>query len=57
LTQAAKKYKVVTQMGNHSSNDGTRIMKEWFAGLIGDVHMFMLGQIVRFGLREFLGLL
>ena len=40
LTQAAKKYKVVTQMGNQgSSNDGTRIMKEWYeAGLIGDVH-------------------
>jgi len=40
LTEAAKKYKVVTQMGNQgSSNDGTRVMKEWFeAGLIGDVH-------------------
>ena len=40
LTQAAKKYKVVTQMGNQgASNDGTRIMREWYeAGLIGDVH-------------------
>ncbi|MFM2367958.1 MAG: hypothetical protein RL619_254 [Bacteroidota bacterium] len=40
LTQAAKKYKVVTQMGNQgASNDGTRIMKEWYeADLIGDVH-------------------
>jgi predicted dehydrogenase len=40
LTEAAKKYKVVTQMGNQgASNDGTRIMKEWYeAGLIGDVH-------------------
>ncbi|TRX42961.1 Gfo/Idh/MocA family protein [Flavobacterium restrictum] len=40
LTQAAKKYKVVTQMGNQgASNDGTRIMKEWYeAGLIGDIH-------------------
>jgi predicted dehydrogenase len=40
LTQAAAKYKVVTQMGNQgASNDGTRIMKEWYeAGLIGDVH-------------------
>jgi predicted dehydrogenase len=40
LTDAAKRYKVVTQMGNQgASNDGTRIMKEWFdAGLIGDVH-------------------
>lgn len=40
MTQAAKKYKVVTQMGNQgSSNDGTRILKEWYdADLIGDVH-------------------
>jgi predicted dehydrogenase len=40
LTAAAKKYKVVTQMGNQgSSNDGTRQMAEWYdAGLIGDVH-------------------
>jgi predicted dehydrogenase len=40
LTAAAKKYKVVTQMGNQgSSNDGPRQMKEWYdAGLIGDVH-------------------
>ena len=40
LTEAAKKYKVVTQMGNQgASADGTRIMKEWYdAGLIGDVH-------------------
>jgi predicted dehydrogenase len=40
LTQAATRYKVVTQMGNQgSSNDGTRILKEWYdADLIGDVH-------------------
>jgi len=40
LTDAAKRYKVVTQMGDQgSSNDGVRILKEWFdAGLIGDVH-------------------
>lgn len=40
LTEAAKKYKVVTQMGNQgASNDGPRQMKEWYeAGLIGDVH-------------------
>ncbi len=40
LTEAAKKYKVVTQMGNQgASNDGPRLMKEWYdAGLIGDVH-------------------
>lgn len=40
LNEAAKKYKVVTQMGNQgASNDGTRLMAEWFnSGLIGDVH-------------------
>jgi predicted dehydrogenase len=39
LTEAAKKYKVVTQMGNQlASADGVRTLKEWFdAGLIGDV--------------------
>jgi predicted dehydrogenase len=40
LTEAAKKFKVVTQMGNQgASNDGTRQLAEWYdAGLIGDVH-------------------
>jgi len=40
LEEAARKYKVVTQMGNQgASNDGPRIMAEWFdEGLIGDVH-------------------
>ncbi|RYY29507.1 MAG: Gfo/Idh/MocA family oxidoreductase [Sphingobacteriaceae bacterium] len=40
LTEAAKKYKVVTQMGNQgASNDGTRLLTEWYDnGLIGDVH-------------------
>jgi len=40
LAQLAKKYKVVTQMGNQgSSADGVRQMREWYeAGLIGDVH-------------------
>lgn len=40
LTEAAKQYKVVTQMGNQgASNDGTRLLSEWYdAGLIGDVH-------------------
>ena len=39
LTQAAVKYKVVTQMGNQgSSNDGVRKLMEWYnAGVIGDV--------------------
>ncbi|WP_158826162.1 Gfo/Idh/MocA family protein [Mucilaginibacter lacusdianchii] len=40
LTDAAKKYKVVTQMGNQgASNDGVRQLMEWYdAGTIGDVH-------------------
>ena len=40
LTMAAKKYKVVTQMGNQgASADGTRLMTEWYdAKLIGNVH-------------------
>ena len=39
LTEAAKKYKVVTQMGNQgASGDGVRKMKEWYeAGIIGEV--------------------
>ncbi|MBK5270971.1 MAG: Gfo/Idh/MocA family oxidoreductase [Bacteroidia bacterium] len=38
LTHAAKKYKVVTQMGNQgASGDGVRQMQEWYnAGIIGD---------------------
>src|SRR5258708_5843949 len=38
LTEAAKRYKVVTQMGNQgSSSDGVRQMQEWYnAGVIGD---------------------
>ena len=40
LTEAAHKYKVVTQMGNQgSSGDGVRQLQDWFnAGLVGDVH-------------------
>lgn len=39
LAEAAKKYKVVTQMGNqHASDEPVRVVKEWIdAGLIGDV--------------------
>jgi predicted dehydrogenase len=39
LTEAAAKYKVVTQMGNQgSSGDGVRQLHEWYdAGIIGDV--------------------
>ncbi len=38
LTQAAKKYKVVTQMGNQGASfDGVKKMQDWYkAGLIGD---------------------
>ena len=40
LTEAAKRYKVVTQMGNQgASGDGVRQLQEWYnAGIIGDVH-------------------
>ncbi|MEI9920047.1 MAG: Gfo/Idh/MocA family oxidoreductase [Bacteroidota bacterium] len=40
LTEAASKYKVVTQMGNQgASNEGVRLMREWYdAGLIGEAH-------------------
>jgi predicted dehydrogenase len=40
LTEAARKYKVVTQMGNQgASGDGVRLMQEWYnAGLIGEAH-------------------
>ena len=39
IAEAAKKYKVVTQMGNQGrSSDRTRILKEWLEdGAIGDV--------------------
>ena len=40
LTEAAAKYKVVTQMGNQgSSGDDTRMIETWIQdGVIGDVH-------------------
>ena len=40
LTQAAHRYKVVTQMGNQgASGDGVRQLQDWYvAGEIGDVH-------------------
>lgn len=40
LTDAAKRYKVVTQMGNQgASGDGVRQLIDWYnAGVIGDVH-------------------
>ena len=40
LTEAARKYKVVTQMGNQgASNPGQKQMMQWFNdGVIGDVH-------------------
>lgn len=41
LTEAARKYQVVSQMGNQgSSGDDTRYVEKWIQdGLIGDVHM------------------
>lgn len=40
LTEAAKRYRVVTQMGNQgASGDGVRRLQEWYnAGKIGKVH-------------------
>ncbi len=40
LTEAAKKFKVVTQMGNQgASNDGVRQLTEWYNdNQVGDVH-------------------
>lgn len=40
LTEAAKRYQVVTQMGNQgASGDGVRQLQEWYdAGVIGKVH-------------------
>lgn len=40
LTEAARKYQVVTQMGNQgASNPGQKVMVDWFnKGLIGKVH-------------------
>jgi predicted dehydrogenase len=40
LTDAARKYKVVTQMGNQGhSGEGVRLIEEWIAdGAIGNVH-------------------
>lgn len=40
LTEAAHRYKVVTQMGNQgASGDGVRQLIDWYqAGIIGDVH-------------------
>ncbi|MHB1920649.1 MAG: Gfo/Idh/MocA family protein [Chitinophagaceae bacterium] len=40
LTEAAQRYKVVTQMGDQgSSGDGVRQLREWYdAGIIGEVH-------------------
>jgi predicted dehydrogenase len=40
MVEAAKRYKVVTQMGDQgASSDGVRQLMEWYeAGIIGDVH-------------------
>ena len=54
LTEAAKKYKVVTQMGNQGgSGDGVRRTKEFIdAGMIGDVIQHMLDQQTRLAARN-----
>jgi hypothetical protein len=51
LTKAAKRYKVVTQMGNQgASGDGVRQLQEWYdSGIIGDVHTVYC----RFGRKVF----
>ena len=52
LTEAAVKYKVVTQMGNQgSSGDGVRKLREWYnAGADwGCELMFTFGQTARYG--------
>jgi predicted dehydrogenase len=53
LTEAAKRYKVVTQMGNQgASGDGVRLMREWYnAGIIGDATSIKFGLTDRSGLR------
>ena len=53
LAQAAKKYKVVTQMGNQGgSGDGVRKAKEMYdEGMIGKVTKPMHGPTGRFGRR------
>ena len=55
LTEAAKKYKVVTQMGNQGgSGDGVRKAKEMVdAGMIGDVHTVHAGPTVLYGHKAF----
>jgi predicted dehydrogenase len=44
LTESARKYKVVSQMGNQgASGDGVRQMQEWYnAGIIGDAHTIIV---------------
>jgi predicted dehydrogenase len=44
LTESARKYKVVSQMGNQgASGDGVRQMREWYnAGIIGDAHSIIV---------------
>src|SRR6187399_811138 len=56
LTQAEKKYKVVTQMGNQgSSGDDTRNVETWIqAGVIGLCTLLIFGRIVLYGHQVFL---
>jgi predicted dehydrogenase len=57
LTQAASKYKVITQMGDQGAScEGMRTMREWFeAGLIGDIHTVYNWTNRPYGRREFHG--
>ena len=43
LTEAADKYKVVTQMGNQgSSGDGVRQMQEWFDAALLEMYILYI---------------
>ncbi len=53
LTEAARKYKVITQMGNQGrSGEGVRLIEEWLDdGAIGDVTRSTAGRTGRSGRR------
>ena len=57
LTEAARKYKVATQMGNQGhSGDGVRDICEWiWAGAIGEVSEVHAGRTARSGRRASIG--
>ena len=58
LTEAAKKYKVVTQMGDQGNScDGMRTLREWFeADLLGDIQkVYCWTNRPAYGRKVFLG--